>query len=132
MKDVISSRVTKLEQRRMSHVETVGRSFYIQHDRDFFTDAMHMCLDAYIWSHKADLQTQTATARVPATWWDHFKLEAIKWGNPFFNPAKIRMRNITLTTQFDIWETYPELVLSPTKNGRAMFLDFDITNTLEE
>ena len=126
---------TVLEQRLMTSTAAFDRttihSFMVDAG-DFMQNELRAALDAYVWSHKAELQTQTVTVKVPATWWQHFKYDAIKWGNPFFNPANVRMRQIELVTQYQVWETYPDLVLSPTKNGRVMFLDFDITNTLRE
>lgn len=32
----------------------------------------------------------TTTVRVPASWWQAFKLSAIRDGNPFFDPEKVR------------------------------------------
>ncbi len=47
--------------------------------------------------------------RVPATWWDSFKLAAIEAGNPFFDPAKVRYRTIRDRRVV----TYSELLRDP-------------------
>lgn len=52
--------------------------------------------------------------RVPATWWQHFKLSAIRDGNPFFNPKKVKYRTIRKKSRqrvevvFDVLTAFPE------------------------
>lgn len=84
----------------------------ILHDAKFSVeqtmDELAYRLEAYVMAAKVDAVTSSRFERVPKTWWDHFKLEAIKWGNPFFDPEKIRYTRLELTTRYRTWATFPE------------------------
>lgn len=41
--------------------------------------------------HAIEYRTVECTSQEPASWWQAFKLSAIGDGNPFFDPAKVRM-----------------------------------------
>ena len=123
-----------LQRRRVGARHRVSRACLhdltveVRDSLDFLTNDLLISIEADVLSHHLGKQVQTDSHRVPATWWQHFKLEAIKWGNPFFDPAKVRMNTITFVTQFDVHATYPELNMALPPTVGKVYLDFDITN----
>lgn len=89
-----------------------------------------LALETHVWAHNLDAQTQRCVRYVPATWWQHFKQDAIKWGNPFFNPNKIKMKHIVLVTKFQPWLKFPEPPFAiPPKMG-SVYIDLDALNEI--
>lgn len=60
-------------------------------------------------------ETVTFEIEVPASWWQAFKLDAIKWGNPIFNPDKVKMTKIIrhqrVTLTVDVKDVYPDATI---------------------
>lgn len=110
MSDPFVPRYTEvqLDRRRVGASIAVTREVRYSVDADIMRDQLVHRLESFVLAHQLDAQVQTHTEEVPATWWQHFKLEAIRWGNPLFNPAKVRMRSLTLTTRFQPWVNFPD------------------------
>lgn len=71
--------------------------------------AMVMAVEGLVLCGPHSKRTHDVAVSVPASWWQHFKLTAIEWGNPFFDPTKVRMREIRRRVVF----TYAELMIDP-------------------
>lgn len=93
--------------KRVSRARLLDLTLY-QRDGDFLLNEMLFSLEAYVLAHQIDGRRVSKWERVPATWWQHFKLDAIKWGNPFFDPDKVRYTRIELSTEYRVWATFPE------------------------
>lgn len=92
--------VDKLEPRRVAaFVRTTGEFSTSCDAEEILRNELTIKLEAliYEWSGSVVVDTRevehcfVVTWEEPATWWQSFKLQAIKDGNPFFDPAKIRM-----------------------------------------
>lgn len=75
-------------QSRLSRLAAL-ESMRWREDVDFLTRDMLLRLEAVVYGEVKEARSRLAV-RVPASWWQHFKAEAIKWGNPFFDPSKVR------------------------------------------
>ena len=66
--------------------------------------AMVMTMKGYIYGDNIDerIITKSHVESVPETWWDAFKLSAIKNGNPFFKPERIKYRLVTVTVSVEL------------------------------
>lgn len=58
----------------------------------------------------------------PASWWQAFKLSAIRDGNPFFDPGKVRYRTETrgvrLSVTWSMRTGFPEMPMEIPNSGR--------------
>jgi hypothetical protein len=73
---------------------------------DHFTDSLVLTLKSWIWSQKVQEQEVT----YPATWWDHFKRDGLRW-LPAWARKRIRVR--MHLTRMASWEGYPEFKAPP-------------------
>jgi len=94
---------------------SVVASMKFEEVRDLMRDDLIHSVRGFIYgqSRKGETITRTAQVRTPDGWWQHFKECAIRDGNPFFDPAKVRYRYRTATLTVDPaefrWWPYADL-----------------------
>lgn len=80
---------------------------------DAFVDDLFATLSAHVLGHETGSETFTETlvTEQPESWWQAFKLSAIEWGNPFFDPDKVRIKQTahTVTVKATAFTAFPEL-----------------------
>ncbi len=109
----------ELERRRVAAATYVSRHAHRDVMDDVIYDRLMYRVESHVMANQLDAQTATAGARVPATWWQHFKLDAIKWGNPFFRKDRIKYAEVSMSAHFKAWATFPESTIDfPPTLGR--------------
>lgn len=98
----------ELQPRKVAVSSFVDRHLKASIGDDVMWDRLRYQLESYVMANQLESQTAMHRERVPATWWDAFKLSAIGDGNPFFDPEKVKYRNIELHTEYRVWATFPE------------------------
>ena len=84
--------------------------------------AVCMNIRGYIYGDNIDERTIVRETKVPATWWQAFKLSAIRDGNPFFNHHKIIYQRVRLVVDMKKYWVFPEIDPSyyPEKLGKPI------------
>lgn len=97
-----------LERRRVATSLAVTRHAKLDVSDDILHDQLIYRLESYVMANQIDSIDQMRAELVPATWWQHFKADAIKWGNPFFSADKIKTRRIEVRVRYRAWATFPD------------------------
>ena len=101
----------RIERLRLRHTTDRAMFYQLRNVREWqdrVMDSMVHELEALVLTGPTKKIQKTVTYEVPATWWDAFKLEAITWGNPFFDPAKVRYRRVAMVVEWRYKEVFPQ------------------------
>jgi hypothetical protein len=121
-------------QRRVSPV--MLHDLTVSAREDFFTRDMLLSMEAFVLGKQQRSEPETSTYTVeftkPASWWQQFKQSAIRDGNPFFDPAKVRTvkerRQVQAVVTHHRAHVWPEFnIVLPPDAGKSVVMPLPVS-----